>query len=144
MKTCLLIIAMVLHLAGCDYIPVSSGALSGTETALPADWSAVAATNIIQLETNPAEPYSVNLWVIRMDGELFVHAGTNRATWIEHIEHNPAVRLGVDDNIYRLRAARETDQATFDRFAELWNSKYGNYPRNMNASEAYLIRLRQP
>ncbi|XOV90073.1 MAG: hypothetical protein ACFHX7_09350 [Pseudomonadota bacterium] len=141
---CLVLTVLVLGVTGCDYIPVSAGALDGTEQTLPSDWSAVAAINIIQLETNPAEPYSVNLWVVEMDGDLFVHAGANRATWITHIETNPAVRLGVDGSIFPLTATRETDQATFNRFAELWKTKYGSYPRNMNAAEAYLIRLQRP
>ncbi len=137
----MLSVLVLLSMTACEYIPFSSGALTGTVVKAPADWSTVAAADIVRLETNPSEPYSVNLWVVALDGDLFVHAGANHTTWVQHIESNPSVRLGVDGNIYQLNASRVTDQALFDRFAALWQAKYDSTPRNMNVDEAYLIRL---
>ena len=107
----------------------------------PADWSTIADAEVIQLETNPDEPYSVNLWVIEMDGSLYVHAGANRATWVEHIESSPQVRLASDGKIYELYASRVTSADEFTRFSEIYKGKYGNYPRNLNIDEVYVFRL---
>lgn len=132
-----------LVLAGCsgDWIPFASGELEGEPAPIPAGWSGVADASVIQLESNPEEPYSVNLWVIGMDDALYVHAGANRATWVENIEADPRVRLGHDGHVYELRATRVTSAADFERFSEIYRDKYGNYPRNRDVAQAYLYRL---
>ena len=136
-----LILALALMLAGCDMIPFSGGALQGTASNAPADWSDVASADVIQLETNPAAPYSVKLWIIGDGSRLYVHAGANRATWVEHIESDPRVRLLIGDALYDLQAQRVTDQGEFDAFSDLYEVKYGNRPRNESVAEAYLFRL---
>jgi len=131
-------------LVGCgEYLPMSSGALTGKVTPLPKSWSDVAAAEIIQLETNPADPYSVNLWVIG-DGELlYVFAGDNHTQWVQHIEVDPRVRLQIGEAVYQLEASRVTDAAEFERFAQAWDAKYGHRPRNESVTETWLIRLSQ-
>ncbi len=137
-----LMVSVVLFLSGCmEYLPFSSGALSGSVTSAPQDWTTLAQQEIIKLETNPDDPYSVNLWVIGMGSVLYVHAGDNRATWVEHIEVNPNVRMLFGENIYELRGERVTDQEEFNAFAVPYEEKYGNRPRNENISEIYLFRL---
>ena len=71
----------------------------------------------------------------------YVHAGASRATWVEHMEADPNVRLRVDGTLYELAAVRVADQDEFDRFADAYEKKYGNRPRNENVDEAYLFRL---
>ena len=124
-----------------EYLPISSGALSGTATEAPAQWTDVAPVEIIQLETGGDDAYSVNLWVVELAGDLHVFAGDNRATWVENIEANANVRLRANELIYALRATRVTDAATFEVFAQAWEAKYGNRPRNENVDETYLFRL---
>ena len=124
-----------------EYLPISSGALSGTATETPAKWTDVAPVEIIQLESGGDDAYSVNLWVVELAGDLHVFAGDNRATWVENIEANANVRLRANELIYSLRATRVTDAATFEVFAQAWEAKYGNRPRNENVDETYLFRL---
>lgn len=135
-----LAIAIVM-LSACEYLPFSAGPLEGQVVPMPEDWSELSAVEIIQLETNPAEPYSVNLWVAEVNEELYVYAGDSLATWVEHMQQNPEVRLGHDGEIYLLKGRRVIDQALFDQFAEVWKAKYGNHPRNMSAEETYLMLL---
>ena len=134
-------LAALLILGGCDLIPFSGGALSGNLTAAPEDWTQVASADVIELETNPAEPYSVKLWIIGMGPDLYVHAGANRATWVEHIEQDPQVRLLIEDSLYELRAVRVESAEEFSAFAAVYEEKYGNRPRNENVNEAYLFKL---
>ncbi len=135
------LLASALTLCSCSYVPFSGGALQGTVTAAPQSWSNVAQPDIIELETNPAEPYSVKLWIVGHDADLWVHAGANRATWVEHMEVDPSVRLKIGESIYELTAERVTSAKEFATFADLYERKYGNRPRNENVEEAYLFRL---
>ena len=120
------------------------GALEGKVTPAPETWAFTDSIDTIQLETRPADPYSVNIWIIALDRDLYVHAGANRATWVEAMEVDPNVRLGVDDSVYELVAARVTGQDEFDRFSDAYEKKYGRRPRNENVGEAYLFRLAAP
>lgn len=141
MKPRTLLAGVLCLLLGCDYLPFSAGKLDGTLTDVPSDWSEAAQADIIELETQPADPYSVKLWVIGLGPALYVHAGDNRATWVEHIEANPNVRLRIEENIYELRALRVSDPGEFNIFSAAYERKYGNRPRNENVAEAYLFRL---
>jgi hypothetical protein len=95
----------------------------------------------VQLETRPAQPYSVNIWATAAGEQLYVHAGANRSTWVEYIEADPNVRLRVNESIYELAASRVEDQTEFDRFSAAYEKKYGRRPRNESVAEAYLFRL---
>lgn len=132
---------LALIISGCGYIPFSGGKLDGTPSPNPADWTEVAAADVIELETNPTDPYSVKLWIVGMGPRLYVHAGANRTTWVEHIEVEPKVRVLIEGKLYDLRAIQVHDQAEFAAFAAAYESKYGNRPRNENIAEIYLYRL---
>ena len=94
-----------------------------------------------QLETRPQDPYSVNIWAVGIGPHLYIHAGANRSSWVEHMESNPEVRVRVEGTLYELRASRVEGQGEFDRFSDAYEEKYGTRPRNENAAEAYLFRL---
>lgn len=132
-----------LALAGCSgpFVLLPGGALEGQPAATPDSWAFTQDISTIQLETNPTEPYSVNIWVIAIDPNLYVHAGDNRAQWIENMEADAEVRLQAEGSVYELTAARVEGQNEFDRFADAYEKKYGRRPSNENASEAYLFRL---
>ncbi len=144
-RRCSLTFAALLcaSLAGCtgDWVPFSGGALEGPVTAAPQDWRGVITDEVIQLETQPGDPYSVNLWVVARQEGLYVFGGANRATWVEHIDLDPRVRLRADGKIYELRADRVRSADEFEQFAQRWEKKYGHRPRNENVEETWLLRL---
>lgn len=117
------------------------GALTGNESAPPDSWAFTDAIDTVQLETRPSDPYSVNIWITRVDAVVYVHAGANRATWVEHIEADPNVRIQAGRRIFPLRATRVKDAAEFTRFSDAYEQKYDRRPRNENVAEAYLFRL---
>ncbi len=139
----LLLTALV---AGCSepFVLLSGGGLEGTTLPTPESWSFTDDVDTVQLETNATDPYSVNIWVITLGDALYVHAGANRATWVEHIEEDPNVRLRVDGSIFELVASRVEAQEEFDRFSDAYEAKYGRRPRNESVVEAYLFRLKAP
>jgi len=136
-------LVLLAAIAGCNgpFLVLPGGALDGDTAAVPASWAFTDEIDTIQLESRPTDPYSVNIWVIGLDENLYVHAGTNRSTWVENMETDPNVRLQIDDVIYELVATRVVDQAEFDRFSDAYEQKYGRRPRNEVVGEAYLFRL---
>jgi hypothetical protein len=141
----LLLVAFVLaaSVAGCNgpFVILPGGALDGSTAPIPDSWSFTDEVDTVQLETRPADPYSVNVWVIAVGEHLYVHAGDNRSRWVENIETDPSVRLRIGDSIYELLAARVKDQEEFDRLSDAYEQKYGRRPGNENVTEAYLFRL---
>lgn len=142
-KFLVLVFLLTALLVGCEgpfaYFP--GGALQGTPTAVPDGWAFTDEVDTIQFETNPAEPYSVNIWVVALGEHLYVHAGDNRSEWVANMEADPNVRLQVGGAVYQFVAARVTEQDEFDRFADGYAEKYYGRPANENVSEAYLFRL---
>ncbi len=137
-----LLLILVCSLAGCaDMLPFSGGELEGTVVAAPADWSGVTLAEVVQFETRPQDPYSVNIWVVGDASQLYVFAGASRSNWVDHIAANADVRLRSGTTIYELGATRITDAAEFVRFADMWEAKYGRRPFNENVDETYLYRL---
>jgi len=131
-----------LVLIGCaDYLPFSGGGLEGVVAEHPASFVDIGKQEIVQLETNPVDPYSVNLWVIGNDDSLYIFAGDSETTWVQHIAVDPNVRLKIGESIYELAATRVTDADEFEAFAQAWEAKYGNRPRNENVDETWLMRL---
>lgn len=140
----LVLLALTTILLGCGgpFVLLPGGALEGATEPVPESWAFTDTVDTVQLETRPAERYSVNIWLTAADdGNLYVHAGAHRSRWVEHLEADPRVRVRVGESIYELAAARVREQPEFDRFAEAYERKYGLRPRNEDVAEAYLFRL---
>jgi len=135
--------ALLLLAGGCSdpFVLIPGGALEGPVAPAPESWAFSDDVDTVQLETRPGEPYSVNIWATAVGDALYVHAGANRATWVEHMELEPEVRMRIDGALYELEAARVDEQTEFDRFADAYERKYGRRPRNESVEEAYLYRL---
>ena len=137
------VLLFLVSVAGCGgpFVLLPGGALDGQAAEVPESWSFTDSVDTVQLETNPVDPYSVNIWAVGLAENVYVHAGANRAAWVENMEADPQVRLQVDDSIYELAAARVEGQQEFDRFSDAYEQKYGRRPGNEVVGEAYLFRL---
>lgn len=141
LATAVVLLSVGVHGCSGPFILLPGGALEGETSPAPSDWSFSDEVSTIQLETRPEDPYSVNIWAVGRGGVLYVHAGANRAAWVENMEADPRVRVGVGEEIYALEASRVTDQEEFAQFANAYEVKYGTRPRNENIAEVYLYRL---
>ena len=116
MQIRLIAISALVLVAGCGPILlIPGGELDGLTAPVPSDWSIADDVNTVQLETRPEDPYSVNIWAIGIGPRLYVHAGANRSSWVEHIETNSDVRIRIGDKLYDLRASRVEDRSFGDR-----------------------------
>ena len=131
MRATLLLIASLLLLApllGCGGEGGPAGllpgaGLSGEAAPHPGDWRFAGDAGTIQLETNPSEPYSVNLAYTVLDGRIYINAGGTETQWAVHIAADPRVRLRLDGRRYDLAARRVRVAAEVDAFAEAWTSQ---------------------
>jgi len=116
------------------------GALSGTERPVPTSWDFTREVDTVQLETRPSEPYSVNVWCVAVDGELYV-GGSRESAWTANVIADPRVRLRVGRNLFALRAVQATSDAAADAFLAATAEKYGVEIDPDRRAEAILFRL---
>ena len=115
-----------LFLAGCDkpfgFIP--GGALDGSEIPPPQDWSEIDKIATMQLELRPGKPYSINIWAVRIDSDMYVATGEDGTRWTEYLQETPLVRVRVNESIYPLNAVRIVDAAEHQTVTNAFISKY--------------------
>jgi hypothetical protein len=142
MRTIVLAVLAVLLMA-CEPIgPLSGHSLSGTVTPPPDDWRALGSVETVQLQTRPADPYSVNIWGVAVGGDYYVASGRGaNASWAGHIDADPDVVLRINDALYELHAARVLDPAELARVKSAYAAKYDLQSQDSNPDEAWLFRL---
>ena len=121
---------------------LGGGALSGDVVAAPESWGEwTESVNVIQLETNPAVPYSVNIAYTIVGEQLYVYAGDTKTRWVEDMEADPRVRFRRDGLVYELRAERVSGDAERLAFAKVWAAR-GAFSRDpQTLDEVWLYRL---
>ena len=121
-----LLAGVAVGLFGCSE-PVglfAGGELSGRASPVPAAWEDVPDT--VQLEARPADPYSVNLWAVRVDSALYVAGDEDGKRWIRLVRAESDVRLRIGDAVYALAAAEVDDAEERRRVADAFAAKYGD------------------
>lgn len=140
----LLLVLCVLLVAACQPIgPLPGSGLSGAVTPAPADWSQLGTVQVVQLESRPDAPYSVNIWGVADGAKYYVAAGGgSKAKWTGYIATNNKVRLRIEKSVYELRATRVEDPAELKRIGALYQTKYKlNADRAAEANNAWVYRL---
>ena len=122
----LLVAIAFLFLAGCDkpfgFIP--GRALDGSEMPPPQDWSEIDKIATVQLELRPGKPYSINIWAVRIDSDIYVATDEDGTRWTEYLQQTPLVRVRVSESIYPLNAVRVVDAAEHQTVSNAFISKY--------------------
>ena len=96
------LLVLVTILGGCSgpFLLLPGGALEGEVAPVPADWKFTDEVSTVQIETQPDDPYSVNIWITAAGDALYLHAGAKKATWVEHLESDPRVRVRIEEPIF--------------------------------------------
>lgn len=113
---------MVLTITGCTdpFVVIPGGQLSGNASPVPDDWGVV--PEVVQLELRPADPYSINIWALEDNGNLYV--ATRNANWTAYVEADQRVRVRIDNQIYDLLATEVTDLEELGSVTEAYIRKY--------------------
>lgn len=134
---------LLLSACGDPMGPMPGGKLDGELTAVPDDWSFTAATEDFQLETDPDDPYSVNIWAVDIGPVLYVASGGGETTWSENMQENGNVILRDGTNLYPLHATKVSDVEELQRVLKRYEDKYdlGEIGDEAEPSEAVVFRL---
>ena len=98
---------------------------------------------LVQLETNPEKPYSVNIWGVGIGSNYYVAAGeASEADWANHIERNSAVRLRIEERIYLLDAHRVNDIKELVGVTAAFRNKYGGAQEWVDTAWVYRLTSR--
>ena len=74
--------------------PLPGGELSGTVQAIPRDWSAARDMPIVQVETRPDSPYSINIWGVASGNNFYIGSGGgDESAWVGHLTEDSNIRL---------------------------------------------------
>ena len=105
--------------------PIPGGAFEGpTDPEKTPDWSHV--EKVIELEIRPSKPWSLSIWAVVVDGELYSPSafGSHRR-WPAVAVEDPRVRVRTNGRIYALMLERVTDPVLKRRVGEAVAARYG-------------------
>lgn len=136
-------ITLLLTACGDPMGPMPGGKLEGELTTIPDDWSFTASTEDFQLETDPDDPYSVNVWAVDLGSMLYVASGGGETTWSENMQSNGNVVLRDGNNLYALHATQIFDVEELLRVLKRYEEKYdlGEIGDEAEPDEAIVYRL---
>jgi hypothetical protein len=110
-----LLLAAGLAACGGPFLVFPGGALRGEVAGGPVeDWS-FAKDKFVDLETRPADPYSVTVNYVVRDGRLYVDPAEGRR-WLGYMREDPRVRIRFGGVIYPARATLVQDPAELEGF----------------------------
>lgn len=104
-------------LVGCSgpFMGLPGGSL-GAET-ISTPWPSKTEDGVLELETNPDDPYSVIIGFRVIEGEVYIDPADERQ-WYGYLAADPNVRIRFDgeDEIYAALAIPEEDPAVLSQF----------------------------
>lgn len=105
--------------------PIPGGALSGPVNAQRnPDWSNV--ERVIELEIRPAKPWSLSIWAVVVDGELYSpSAFAEHRRWPAVALDDPRVSIRTNGQIVERRLERVTDPELKQRVGRAVAARYG-------------------
>ena len=129
----------LLCLVGCTepLVTIPGGKLSGEVSSVPDTWKSVPDT--IQFEVRPDNPYSLNIWGVVDNLNLYV--ATVDAKWVPFIATDSKMRARIDGKLYELNATLVSDADELNGVAAAYVSKYDNDPSDNWVDTGQVYRL---
>jgi hypothetical protein len=122
--------------------PIPGGAFTGTVNPDPnPDWSNL--EKVIELEIRPRRPWSLSVWNVVIDGELYVPSAMGaRRRWTTVALQDPLVRVRTHGQIYERRLEKVTDPALRLRIGRAVAERYGtSAPDSAEDDSTWYFRL---
>jgi len=121
--------------------PIPGGALRGpVSPASPADWSGV--EKVVELEIRPSAPWSLHVWAVSLDGELYVPSAFGaRRRWPPAALADPRVRMRTGGTIYERRIEKIEDPALRARLGAAFAARYDLDPVPPEEDATWYFRL---
>src|SRR5258705_13626400 len=120
--------------------PFPDGRLSGRVVTAPVDEWPCAASRVLELETDPIAPLSVNVHFVTEGSRLWVATVIRGSDWARRALADPRVRVRLGDGVYERRAVRVTERSEIEHVAALYREKYTLTP-DVADDGALVLRL---
>jgi len=147
MRNALMVLTGITMICACSSPigPIAGGALEGTQHPWPADWRFTNDVPDVLLQTNPAKPYSVTLWMVVDNNQPYVAAASADARWVRNLRADPQVILSVEGKLYPGTITRVTERDEIERVIAAYLVKYEIDSREDFVQEGgQLFRLAPP
>ena len=70
------------------------------------------------------DPYSVTIWSVTVNQDVFIAAGSGSSHWVENMKQNPAVVLAIEDKLYLANAMQISDTSVLRAVGQAYVKKY--------------------
>ncbi len=134
---CLTLVATLFVSCGDPLAVIPGGELSGQMQTPPPDWTDV--PKVIQVETRPSDPYSINIWSVGIGQDLYIATGADGTTWSEFIDTDSKVRARIGSSLYELNATSVNDPQERSVVVDAYLSKYKDLDSEDNWVETGLM-----
>jgi hypothetical protein len=122
--------------------PIPGGRFVGEVNPDPTpDWSNL--EKVIELEIRPTKPWTLSIWNVVLDGELYVPSASGaRRRWPSVALADPLVRVRTHGNIYERRIVKVTDPALRKRIGAAIAERYEfEPPENPETDTTWFFHL---
>ena len=135
----LVFLATILLITACTepFVTIPGGQLKGKAVSAPSSWDSV--SEVVQLEVRPSDPYSLNIWAVTDNGNLYV--ATTDSKWVGFIADNDEVRVKIEMKLHELHAVHVDDTEELARIAAAYTKKYEVDPSDNWVEGANVYRL---
>ena len=100
--------------------------IGGTEQQVPEKWEDTSGINEVRLRAGDLIPRVVIIWIVQVNGELYVSGGKDSG-WVSRLLKNADAQLRIGDITYAVTAERQTQN--LDELMSAWYDKYqASYP----------------
>lgn len=124
--------------------PIPGGELQGTPAPWPEDWSYTDEIENVLLQTRPEDPYSVTIWIVTVDDQVYIAAGDDDAKWVQNMRANPNVILSVNGKLINAVVGNVTANEEINRVIQAYLTKYDMEEEDFVEEEGVLFELHKP
>jgi hypothetical protein len=106
--------------------PLPGFFIGGTAAEVPEEWQDTSNLHEIELEVKGTLPRVVVIWVVQVDGDLYV-VGAKNSGWVQMLGNGGPVRMRMGDKTYALNAGLVTTD--WEVILDAYTNKYrADYP----------------
>jgi len=124
--------------------PIAGGKLEGIPAPWAADWSYTDQVQNMLLQTNPEDPYSVTVWLVTQNNQLYVASSSLDNQWTQNMVKEPFVVLSIEGRLFDAAAYLVEDQGEADPVIEAYLTKYEIESRDDFVQEGGVLFRLQP
>lgn len=124
--------------------PIAGGTLEGTPAPWPEDWSFTNDIENVLLQTNPDDPYSVTIWMVVVDGQVYIASVSHGTRWAKNISANDHVVLSVHGKLINARANQVTSAEIGAQVVQAYLKKYDMEEEEFVEEDGVLFHITEP